>query len=190
MSESLYEIHLTVDRPDLGRLRTWASAAGLKLTVIELARGRMPVQPMLTAGCASYDAAVVRAREVAEGLRAAGFVPVRVKIESAPWAPEVPDGPCGDGRYFEHHVKLRLDADAGLGELASLVGPFGAHLSRNVRREGERFVTQRCRGVDAAGAQAALEKLLRALDGCHVLSVEREFVLYDSDESVDEGWIA
>jgi len=188
--EFLYEIHLTVERPDLRRLRAWASAAGLKLTVIELARGRTPSQPMLTWSAASYDAAAARAREVAGELRAAGFVPVRVKIESAPWAPEVPNGPCGEGRYFEHHVKLRLGADADLAELASLVVPFGAHLSRNVRREGERFVTQRCRGVDAQGAGASLEKLLRVLGGWHVLSVEREFVLYDSDESVDEGWIA
>ncbi|QNP72870.1 hypothetical protein IAG44_27850 [Streptomyces roseirectus] len=190
MSESLYEIHVTVDDPDVARLRAWASGAGLKLTVIELARGRMPVQPMLTLDAGSYDAARARAREVTAGLRAAGFAPVRVKVESAPWAPEVPDGPCGDGRYFEHHVKLRVDGDAGLGELAALVAPFGAHLSRNARREGERFVTQRCRGVDAAGARAALEKLLRALEGWPVLSVEREFVLDDSDESVDEGWIA
>jgi hypothetical protein len=186
----LYETHLTVDCSDLDHLRAWASAADLKLTVIELARGRMPVQPMLTLRGDTYDAQRARAREVAGSLRAAGFMPVRVKTESAPWAPEVPNGPCGEGRYFEHHVKLRLDEGADLGELAALVVPFGAHLSRNVRREGERFVTQRCRGTDADGARLALGKLLDALSGFDVLSVEREFVLYDSDESVDEGWLA
>jgi hypothetical protein len=53
----------------------------------------------------------------------------------------------------------------------------------------ERFVTQRCRGVDAEEAGRALERLLGELEGLEVLSVEREFVLYDSDESVDDGWI-
>ncbi|WP_165854608.1 hypothetical protein [Streptomyces sp. V2] len=193
MSESLYETHLTVDCSDLDHLRAWASAADLKLTVIELARGRMPMQPMLTLRGDTYDAQRARAREVSGSLRAAGFAPVRVKTESAPWAPEVPDGPCGEGRYFEHHVKLRL-AEGGalteLTELAALVVPFGAHLSRNVRRRHERFVTQRCRGTDAGGARRALGELLDALAGFEVLSVEREFVLYDSDESVDEGWLA
>ncbi|WP_416971775.1 hypothetical protein [Streptomyces sp. 4F14] len=190
MPALLYETHLTVDRPDLERLRAWAGAAGLKLTVIELARGRTPLQPMLTLRGDTYAAQRARAREVAGTLRAAGFVPVRVKVETVPWAPEVPNGPCGDGRYFEHHVKLRLAEGTGLGELAALVVPFGAHLSRNVRREGERFVTQRCRGTDADGARLALGKLLDALAGRDVLSVEREFVLYDSDESLDEGWLA
>ncbi|WP_159054480.1 hypothetical protein [Streptomyces dysideae] len=48
MSASLYETHATVrcdgDR-ESDRLRRWAVAAGLKLTHIVLARGRMREQP-------------------------------------------------------------------------------------------------------------------------------------------------
>ncbi|TQE19499.1 hypothetical protein SipoB123_31430 [Streptomyces ipomoeae] len=198
VSASLYETHVTVrcaDAAESERLSRWADAAGLKLTHIELARGRMRTQPMLTlAGSPSYAHEAARARQVAARLREDGFEPVRVKIESTPWAPEVPDGPCGGGQYFEHHVKLLLDADTDLGALASRVVPHGAHLSWNARRirgggRHERFVTQRCRGVDATGAGRALEELLAALDGLHVVAVEREFVLHDSDESVDDGWI-
>jgi hypothetical protein len=201
VSASLYETHVTVrcdsDR-ESDRLRRWAVAAGLKLTHIVLARGRMREQPMLTlSGSQSYAAESARAREVTARLRAAGFTPVRVKIESTPWAPEVPSRPCdADGeRYFEHHVKLLLDADTDLAALAARVVPHGAHLSWNARqvRDGgarhERFVTQRCRGVDAEGAGQALEMLLVELDGFEVLGVEREFVLHDSDVSVDDGWI-
>ncbi|MFF8727513.1 hypothetical protein ACF073_13610 [Streptomyces sp. NPDC015171] len=199
MSGLLYETHVTVrcaDRAEAERLRGWAGAAGLKLTHIVLARGRMREQPMLTlAGSGSYAEQSARAAATAARLRSAGFAPVRVKTESVPWAPEVPAGPCGDdGRYFEHHVKLLLDPDTDLGALAARVVPHGAHLSWNARRVGgdgrhERFVTQRCRGVRAAEAGRALERLLAGLDGLEVLDVEREFVLYDSDESVDDGWI-
>ncbi|MEV8086094.1 hypothetical protein [Streptomyces nigra] len=197
MSGSLYETHVTVrcaDAAETGRLRRWAAAEGLKLTVIELARGRTPSQPMLTlTGAPSRAAAQASAEEVAARLRAGGFVPVRVKVESAPWAPEVPAGPCGGGQYFEHHVKLRLPADTDLGALAARVVPYGAHLSWNARRtvgaRHERFVTQRCRGVDATGAGRELERLLAGLAGLDVVDVEREFVLYDSDLSVDDGWI-
>ncbi|MEV2228118.1 hypothetical protein AB0H69_05970 [Streptomyces phaeochromogenes] len=192
------------------RLRCWAAGAGLKLTHIVLARGRMPSQPMVTlTGSPSYAAESARAREVAAHLRADGFVPVRVKIESSPWAPEVPREPCGTGgdeRYFEHHVKLLLDADTDLDALAARVVPHGAHLSWNARRvpdsevdgtggtdgtgrRHERFVTQRCRGVDAEGAGRLLELLLAELYGFEVADVEREFVLHDSDLSVDDGWI-
>ncbi|MFF4882896.1 hypothetical protein ACFY2D_08735 [Streptomyces nigra] len=197
MSGSLYETHVTVrcaDAAETGRLRRWAAAEGLKLTVIELARGRTPSQPMLTlTGAPSRATARGSAEEVAARLRAGGFVPVRVKVESAPWAPEVPAGPCGGGQYFEHHVKLRLPADTDLGALAARVVPYGAHLSWNARRtvgaRHERFVTQRCRGVDATGAGEELERLLAELAGLDVVDVEREFVLYDSDLSVDDGWI-
>src|SRR5690606_3606256 len=194
----LYETHVTVRCPtpaEAERLRRWARAAGIKLTHIVLARGRMREQPMLTlSGSRTWAGERERAGRVAARLRADGFEVVRVKTESAPWAPEVPQGPCGDGRYFEHHVKLLLDADTDLQALAARVVPHGAHLSWNARRlrEGarhERFVTQRCHGVDPAGAEGALHELLAGLEGFDVLSVEREFVLYDSDVSVDDGWL-
>ena len=198
-STHVYETHITVrceSTAEAERLGRWATAVGLKLTHIVLARGRMPTQPMLTlTGSPSYADESARAREVAARLRADGFDPVRVKIESSPWAPEVPCEPCADGRYFEHHVKLRLSADADLDALAARVVPYGAHLSWNARRVvrgrrwTERFVTQRCRGVDATGAGRALERLLAELRGLEVVGVEREFVLYDSDLSVDDGWI-
>ncbi|GGR00768.1 hypothetical protein GCM10015536_01560 [Streptomyces griseomycini] len=198
VSDSLYETHVTVRCSGPGEaeeLRRWAAAAGLKLTHIVLARGRMRDQPMLTlAGSRTYAEESARAREVAARLRADGFEPVRVKTESSPWAPEVPDGPCADGRYFEHHVKLLLAAGTDLDALAARVVPHGAHLSWNARRvragaRHERFVTQRCHGVDAEGAGRALDRLLADLDGYDVLGVEREFVLHDSDVSVDEGWL-
>ncbi|WP_330291170.1 hypothetical protein [Streptomyces sp. NBC_00576] len=210
----MYETHITVlcgTSAEAERLGRWATAAGLKLTHIVLARGRMPAQPMLTlTGSPSYADESARAREVSARLRADGFEPVRVKIESSPWAAEVPREPCADERYFEHHVKLRLPVDADLDALAVRVVPYGAHLSWNARRVArggrwtERFVTQRCRGVDAAGAGRALEQLLTELRGheaagaeaggaeavrVEVIDVEREFVLYDSDLSVDDGWI-
>ncbi|MFK0045685.1 hypothetical protein ACIQU4_16450 [Streptomyces sp. NPDC090741] len=187
MSE--YETHVTVRCPDpgeLARLEAWAGGRGLKVTHILLARGRMVSQPMLTLPDRDgHEALVPR-------LRAAGFDPVRVKVEAIPWTADRP-GPGGG--YFEHHLKLLLPTDFDRAALETLVTPHGAHLSWNARRrlpEGrhERFVTQRWRGT-AQEATASCDALIADLmdAGYEIRSEEREFVLYDSNLSVDDGWI-
>ncbi|MFB7264677.1 hypothetical protein ACFCXH_21365 [Streptomyces nojiriensis] len=187
------ETHVTVrcaDAAELARLDAWAGARELKVTHILLARGRMVSQPMLTLpDRTGHERLVPR-------LRAAGFDPVRVKVETVPWTT---DSPGPGGGYFEHHLKLLLPADFDRAALESLVVPHGAHLSWNARRvraggAHERFVTQRWRGTAAeAGAEAgaACDALVAALGsaGYEIRSEEREFVLYDSDLSVDDGWI-
>jgi hypothetical protein len=234
-----FEAHVTVrcDGGDaqVGRLERWAAARGWKCAHIVLARGRVPSQPMVTlGGCGPYEEQVRICRAAADDLRAAGFVPVRVKIEVPPWDPAVPRSDeearawalrCGPGtaadgtapRYFEHHVKVLLDAGTGLGPgpgaaardgqrspgvspLATLIAvavAHDAHVSWNARRVAgpagreQRFVTQRCHGVGLPTARGRLAALRRALAdlGVHIAEAEQEFVVYDSDTAVDEGWI-
>lgn len=186
-----YETHVTVrcaDAAELARLDAWAAARELKVTHIQLARGRMVSQPMLTLRDRTGHERLV------PQLRADGFDPVRIKVETVPWTTDLP-GPGGG--YFEHHLELLLPADFDRPALEALVAPHGAHLSWNARRVGgegrhTRFVTQRWRGAaGAAGAGAAFDALVRALGsaGYEMGSGEREFVLYDSDLSVDDGWL-
>ncbi|MFG2482780.1 hypothetical protein ACGFSI_08440 [Streptomyces virginiae] len=190
-SMSEYETHVTVrcaDAAELARLDAWARARELKVTHILLARGRMVSQPMLTLPDRTGHERLV------PQLRAAGFDPVRVKVETVPWTT---DSPGPGGGYFEHHLQVLLPADFDRAALEALVAPHGAHLSWNARRVGDgdrhvRFVTQRWRGAaGAAGAGAAFDALVEALwsAGYEMGSGEREFVLYDSDLSLDDGWI-
>ncbi|MGY0058924.1 hypothetical protein ACWY4P_20620 [Streptomyces sp. LZ34] len=206
-----FEIHLTV-RPVTGRadspvpyraLERYAAERAWKFTHIVLDRGRVPSQPMLTLRAAgTLPAARSAADHAAAGLAGAGFTVVRTKVEAAPWAEGVPvsdeDGrTLGPRYYFEHHIKLLLDAADDAAELLPVVGAHAAHLSRNARRvrpdgRAERFVTQRCRlvGRDTAGRRlAALTAALRA-GAREIVSIEREFVVYDSEEGLDAGWIA
>ncbi|MFJ9455483.1 hypothetical protein ACIRST_10425 [Kitasatospora sp. NPDC101447] len=205
-----FEVHLTVGPGAADALAAWADDHGLKFTHILLDRGASPSQPMLTlrAGGTLEEVAAETAR-VTGRLDRAGFTVLRAKIEATPWSEGVPASDedavrHGAGRYFEHHVKLLLPGPAQEGgdagrraRLAELVDRHAAHLSRNprrVREDGrcEWFVTQRCRlvGLDTAGRR--LEALLGDLadDGRDVVSVEREFVVVDSDEALDAGWIA
>lgn len=202
--EGDFETHVTVrcDEADVDVLQRWAVSAGLKLTVIVLGRGRVPVQPMITLfGSGTLGARHAAAGAVVGRLEAAGFETARVKIETSPWARGVPGDDegalrLGPGCYFEHHVKLVLDAGCDMEALTRLVVPHGAHVSWNARRalgagRQERFVTQRCRGVGLTEAGRSLGELRAALcgGGYEIVSVEREFVVFDSDESLDAGWI-
>ncbi|MEU4099127.1 hypothetical protein [Streptomyces tanashiensis] len=189
--DDVFETHVTVrcrTEGELARLGAWAADRDLKVTTIVLARGRTPVQPMLTLrGRAGHPAVVT-------GLREAGFEPARVKVETVPWSAESP-GPGGG--YYEHHVKLALPAAYDRAALEDLVVPHGAHVSWNARRalpgpggRHERFVTQRHPGPsDEAGR--ACDALVGALvaAGHELVAEEREFVVSDSDLSWDEGWL-
>jgi hypothetical protein len=199
-----FETHLTVrcGEHELDALARWAGERGLKFTHIELSRGRVVAQPMLTLrGTGTFAAARAAAEDAAARLCTAGFEVTRLKIEAAPWNEGVPVSDedavrLGPGRYFEHHLKLLLASGFDAAALAGAVVPHAAHLSHNVRRlraDGarERFVTQRCRLVGARTAGRRLEMLTSALNakGYEIAAVEREYVVFDGDESLDEGWI-
>jgi hypothetical protein len=200
-----FETHLTVDLPDgaaVTRLADWARARGLKFTHIVLGRGRAPSQPMVTRyGRGRLGEEREAARALAAELAGAGFVVSRVKVEVAPGNTGVPRtdsaaSAVSAGRYFEHHVKLLLKADADLEAIAAMVRPCGGHLSRNAikaRADGrqERFVTQRCHGVGRGAARRRFEKLLAALAAARleVVDVEEEYVVYDSNLAADDGWM-
>jgi hypothetical protein len=196
-----FEVHLTVGPGDVDALERWAHPQGLKLTHIVLNRGRTVSQPMLTLRASGVLLVARAAAERTTGLlRSAGFAVRRMKIEAAPWNDGVPltdeEAVAQPGhRYFEHHVKLVLDP-GDPGDLVAVAVPHGAHVSRNARRvradgRQERFVTQRCRRVGDRTAAARLDALTGVLRAARydIASVEREYVVVDTDASLDDGWI-
>ena len=199
-----FETHVTVDCDEMGlvRVSTWADQAGIKLTHIMLSRGRVRSQPMLTlTGTGTLPEQRDFAAAIVRDLNSAGFRATRVKVEAAPWNIGVPQHDAsalrlGEEFYFEHHVKLALGAGTDLEALAALAIPHGAHLSWNARRRlpsggDERFVTQRCHGVGLFRASSLLKNLCDELRerGYQILSAVQEFVVFDSDATLDAGWI-
>lgn len=198
-----FEAHITIragEAETVAALERYAARHGMKFTHIVLMRGRIPDQPMVTVR-RSGTAPAVREwiHTVAGALSAAGFEVTRVKLEATPWSEGVPGTDAaaevlGSRYYFEHHIKLLLPAGAEPSRVAATVTGHRAHVSANARRirpdgRAERFVTQRCRAVGDRTAEARLADLLAVLTDYRILSVEREFVVYDSNEAADEGWI-
>ncbi|GAB4585158.1 hypothetical protein [Nocardia sp. IFM 10818] len=199
-----FEAHLTVRGDTAARIdafENYAAAHDLKFVHIVLDRGRVAQQPMITVRhSGSFETVRDAVEQLAARLSGDGFPVVRTKIEATPWAEGVPLSDAealGARYYFEHHVKLLLSPATDIAALTALAVTHSAHLSANARRtrpdgHAERFVTQRCRRVGDATAAAHLETLMSALraDAYEILSAEREFVVHDSDESIDDGWIA
>jgi len=199
-----FEIHITTYPGRDEKLESFAAQHGLKYVHILLDRGTHPSQPMLTlVGRGSLAEQQVTLRHWQNAMRAAGLYPCRSKIEAAPSCPGVPRSdeetvtePAG--RYFEHHVKLLLPTPrvTDLIAITDLVASHSARLSRNARRRRddgnqERFVTQRCHGVGLATAKRRLDALVDAIRarGYEIARVEQEYVVFDSQIHLDQGWL-
>jgi hypothetical protein len=200
-----FETHITIRAEQseaIDRLARWAKDRGLKFTHIVLARGETPSQPMLTQHRhGTLDDALQTAHVLAAAAAEDGFEVTRLKIEVPPWNAGVPlsdeeSAKHPAERYFEHHLKLLIAAEADLSLLVAVAQRHAAHLSRNARRtradgSQERFITQRSLGVGRTNAEQRFEALLVELAGLGIqpVEVEQEFVVYDSNAAVDAGWL-
>lgn len=201
-----FEAHLTVDAEDLARRARFerlCEELGVKCVLIELARGVHQSQPMTASYHRGELGSVLAEIEALHArLWAAGFAVVRVKLEAAAMNQGVPDTDDEATRldgYFEFHAKVRLpDAtdQASIAILRAVCERRAAHLSRNDRKRdergvAERFITQRVYGAGRPRATEAFDALLRDLAqaGHAVVSMKREYTLYDGKRELDAGWL-
>jgi hypothetical protein len=200
-----FESHFTLackEASEIEPLHAWATAHALKLTHIILDSGATPSQIMLTQEQkGDYLSIFDQFCATQTALTQAGFVVSRLKVEAAPWSVGIPQT-TSEARqypspscYFEHHLKLLLDAESDIAALKILVEAHHGHLSRNARRvrtygKHERFVTHRCHGVGQCEAKEKLQFLMQLVQkaGYILLEAEEEFVIYDSNIGLDTGW--
>jgi hypothetical protein len=200
-----FEAHVTVEAANLAqreRFRAVCGELGVKCVLIELPQGITRSQPMTSAYHHGDLAAVVQeVAGLARTLAESGFPVARVKLEAVVTNAGVPvtDEEARrfpPGNYFEFHVKAALPPGADLASLRELCTKHGAHLSSNaLKREEdgrtERFVTLRAYGVGRERAEAGFDLLLSDLQAVgHALSNRlREYTIYDSNITIDAGWI-
>lgn len=200
----VFEAHITIEALDPDELERFSSVCaelGVKPIHIVLPRGVTRFQPM-TGSYHHGELGPVQAEvlELARRLVAAGFRVTRAKIEATGANRDIPrtDAEAAEApkNYFEFHIKVRLPADAALEPLGALAEAHGAHLSRNARKQfddgtSERFVTMRVYDAGKVSADQRFARLReRLLAAGHVLSEPiREYTVYDSNTSVDDGWL-
>jgi hypothetical protein len=200
-----FEAHVTVDAADLAdreRFRAVCAELGVKCVLIELPQGISRSQPMTsTYHRGDLNQVVQEVADLAQTLSGRGFAVSRLKLEAVvtntglPLTDEEAQAfPAGN--YFEYHVKTTLPSGADLEPLRALCQRNSAHLSSNaLKREGddrtERFITLRVYGAGRARAEATFEELLGELQeaGYPLANKLREYTLYDSNITIDAGWI-
>ena len=140
-------------------------------------------------------------------LRAAGFPILREKIEALAPNAGVPKNAeearhSPPDRYFEFHLliegKQRPLSPEDMIRLRSLSRTFSARLgapvplSYNALRPSQRFLNLRARGVGLHEAMRPVLELQAAIreDGAlEVKKVIAEYICFDSNRSVDAGWV-
>jgi hypothetical protein len=185
----MYEIHLTVAAMATSAWQAFeqrVTSLGGKAMVIELARGDIPLQPMLTLGKAGKLDEVIRfAQALSHELSQSGYPVLRCKIEQ-----DANAGLEASHHYVEWHGRVEvLEADRS--RLAGICQQHGGHLSQNaIRGSNKRYVT--VRETDdfrqlasrVAGLRAAMSE-----QGWEVGKQQWERVVYDSNLALDSGWL-
>lgn len=194
-STPAYELHLTV-RPGSMRNLEWAcEVLGLRLLVIDL-HGSAPVhyQQVMTSQTVRWEPWGEALRRAARGLTLVGLRPLRMKVEAAPWCPEVPTRENGrepgPEQYMEGHVLVECPPERYT-ELGATCRAHGFHLSSSPFKPGRYYATAR-------HATAVHEDFSRQCDmfrwvledgaGFRVVKSFTEFTIMDTARDLDGEW--
>jgi hypothetical protein len=209
-----FEIHVFVAPldPDVAQAEafTRACAGHMKALLLNLDYvGKGFVGVLQSSRYVQGDVADARAAAAhdAELLRAAGFEVIREKVEAVATCAGVPQDAAdaarspGD-RYFEFHLLVdrpgRPIDDADVASLRGVADEFSRRLgtpvplSYNALKPAQRFLNLRARGLGLTEALApvrAMEAAIAAMDGLAVKKVIAEYICFDSNRAVDNGWL-
>lgn len=183
-----YEIHVTVDyHPDFVSISNYI---GVKPIVIDL-DGKAPVQQMCSHTLINSNdiTAYETAGQIADGYKSYGLNVSRIKIETVPWHPHA-RSPLKE-QYFEAH--FAVDPEVIESEwMLRLEDVYSLKRSSNLMKTGEQTVqmyTLRQYETNPYRFQKLVNTIKGKIGKSLVKETIVEFALYDSNTSLDQGWI-
>lgn len=171
--------------------------------------GKGFVRVLQTSRYVTGDVAAARAAvaDDAATLRRAGLSVIREKVEAVAKNDGVPQDRddatrSPPTRYFEFHLLIdgveRPLSEDDMRALRTIASDFSARLetpvplSYNALRPAQRFLNLRARSVgldDAMAAVRAVEAAVQSRGDLHVKKVIAEYICFDSNRAVDNGWL-
>lgn len=196
-----FEFHITASllSNQTAEFRQVCESLGAKAIIIDLTQGATPTQPMLCGVSSGKPEDVFKTMRKFESELSKSFKIIRIKIEASLKNKGIPKNEIeydNEDCYFEHHVKIKLDPNMDLDQLALELKSFDAHLSHNaISRDScfhEYFATQRVKGFGLNEALVQFQKLNSFFEseGIPMTKSIREYNIFDSDINVDAGWMA
>lgn len=190
------ELHLTSSPlPDqaIPAFEEFCTSIQAKPIVIVLPQGQQQQQPMISkvVTCATKVELRKELEDLKQVFKEQGYAITRVKLEVPPWerAAAVEWVEQGEQQYFEWHGKILVEQEEHVGVV---VQNYGARLSKNVLKKDPqaKFITLREYGSEEAIQRniAAVKAQLAAL-GVVLLKEELEYCIFDSNTTLDKGWI-
>lgn len=167
--------------------------AQCRMTVIELSKGETSVQPMATfISFDPYPRLLEQIIRLNFHFQLLGFPISRSKIEVPfDYHSELAQNQL-EFVYYEAHIKVQFEQEK-LPLLRALGEKFKAHLSKNSLqgRPNERFLTYRQYKQEPETFSEHLNQLAQELEqaGFPVKKTIMEAAIYDSNETVDKGWL-
>lgn len=149
-------------------------------------------------------------REDVEVLTKGGFKVIREKIEAVAGitqgVPETKDDDVAvsPDHYFEYHIQVQhkgqatlaftKEEDERLREISRVLEQkldLCVPVSWNSMKESQRFLNTRTYGLGKAESYPLVESVVKALEeeGLQTIKVIREFIVSDSNKSLDNGWL-
>lgn len=186
----LFEVHITVEPHDVSKWEKLCGTLKIKPLFIELSNGEYPRQLMCAATVnGNFEDLGDYISKLVEAILKDGFRIVRIK-------PECPLDSANlikPRAYYECHLKI-LIPPSRVQEVREAGRKAGVYISRNLIGNKDNlekwYLTCRVHKGSAARAARRFNKVLESVK--KYLPVERmdkECVIYDSNEAIDGGWI-
>ncbi len=193
----LFEVHITVveiNENDISTFVDFCEKIKVKPILIELEEGVVTQQPMISKVFNNIprNELLAEIENLKEKFIQANYTITRVKVEVPVSC--IKEGinafPDFKGRYFEWHGKVKHHDFKQLKLLVNRINK--AHLSKNsLKGDSERrFVTLRnYMSEQSFNVEIYKLKELFKKEKIHIFKEEYEYVVFDSNKNVDDGWI-
>ncbi|CAF1386676.1 unnamed protein product [Didymodactylos carnosus] len=197
-----FEVHITVENNDMEHFLNVCKINKLKSIFIHLNNGNNPKQLMTSSYHVGTYSNIVEEIKTLANIQFKDFNIIRLKIESLPSNNGIPENDIDkllfwdiNSNYFEFHYKILISSLNQLRRLKKLCITYELYLARNAFKtisinEMYYIITMRLFNVSRVNAFIRNDTIINYLTMNHFppLKVEREFVVYDSNIDLDNGW--
>jgi len=190
------ELHITINKlgnNEIESFEEFCHSINAKPIIILLSTGENAQQPMISKmiTCCNKHELEKEVESIKRQFKSNRYEITRIKMEVAPWDSKEAKKlfVVDSDNYYEWHGKIRIDSEK---YAASLIHNLGGHISRNVLKSdpNSKFITIRDYGTEE-DINYKIDRLKNGLNqnNVEIIKEELEYCIFDSNVSLDKGWI-